>query len=261
MAGQIMDNTTDLPDMRHGIVPPVPVVYRHGIATRIWHWVNALAIIILLMSGLGIFNAHPRLYWGHYGSWPDPAWLELERFPGWITIPSYFSLADSRIWHLFFALVLAFSLTAYLIWSLLSGHIRRDLHIGLAGWHPRAIWASIRHHTALHFVGRAERDYNLVQRISYIGVIFIAIPLVIFSGMAMSPGLDASLPWLVDMFGGRQSARSVHFIVAGALSVFFVVHMVMLLLANPLQLMRGMVTGWMQPYVPPSKHLTGADHG
>ncbi len=222
------------------------LIQRHSLLTRIWHWVNAAAIIILLMSGLGIFNAHPRLYWGHYGSWPDPAWLELERFPGWITIPTTYSLADSRMWHLFFALILAFSLMIFMLWSLFSGHIKRDLHVGLSGWHPKSIWASVRHHATLHFVGKAEADYNLVQRFSYIGVIFVAIPLIILTGMAMSPGLNAGLPWLVDMFGGRQSARSLHFIVAGALSVFFVVHIIMVLLANPIQLMRGMITGRMR---------------
>ncbi len=228
------------------IVARPALVVRHGLMTRIWHWVNALAMIVLLMSGLGIFNAHPRLYWGHAGSWPDPAWLELDRFPGWITIPTYYSLADSRMWHLFFALVLAFSLTIFMGWSLLSGHVRRDLHVGLSGWHPKAIWASIRHHITFHFVGKAESRYNLLQRISYIGVIFVAIPLIILTGMAMSPGLNAGMPWLVDLFGGRQSARSLHFLIAGGLTLFFVIHIIMVLLANPIQLMRGMITGRMR---------------
>jgi Ni/Fe-hydrogenase b-type cytochrome subunit len=246
----------DMPMTASAPVPPfvMPdqsgVVYRHGWCTRIWHWINAVAIIVLLMSGLGIFNAHPRLYWGHEGSWPDPAWLELDRFPSWITIPSYFSLADSRIWHLFFALVLAFSLTVFMAWSLISGHVRRDLHIGWSNWHPRAIWAGIRHHATLKFIGKAESDYNLIQRITYIGVIFVAIPLIIATGMAMSPGLNAGLPWLVDIFGGRQSARSIHFLLAGALSAFLIVHLLMVLLANPVQLMRSMITGWIMPYSP-----------
>jgi thiosulfate reductase cytochrome b subunit len=235
----------------HPVTGPLPaqsdVILRHRWPVRLWHWINAAAIIILLMTGLGIFNAHPRLYWGHFGSWPDAAWLELERFPGWMTIPSYFSLADSRIWHLFFALVLAFSLTVFMLWSLFFGHIRRDLHIGFSGWNPRNIWASIRHHATFSFVGKAESSYNLLQRLSYVGVIFVAIPLIILTGMTMSPGLNAGLPWLVDLFGGRQSARSLHFIVAGALSAFLIVHLIMVLLANPLQLMRSMITGWLRP--------------
>ncbi len=232
--------------------------YRHRIATRLWHWVNAWAIFVLLMSGLGIFNAHPRLYWGIDGSWPDPAWLELPRFPGWITIPSYFSLADSRLWHMAFALVLAISLSLFMLWALLSGHVRRDLHIGLAAWHPRSIWASIRHHARFTFVGKAEADYNLLQRLSYVGVIFVAIPLIILTGLAMAPGMDAAMPWIVDMFGGRQSARSIHFITAWAIALFIVVHLLMVLLANPLQLMRSMITGWIRPtpdHGPAAQHV------
>ena len=83
-------------------------VYRHRLATRIWHAINAVAIFILIGSGLGISNAHPRLYWGHYGANFDHAWWQLPRFPAWLTIPANYNLALSRRWHLFFALVLAF---------------------------------------------------------------------------------------------------------------------------------------------------------
>jgi Ni/Fe-hydrogenase b-type cytochrome subunit len=257
-----MTETAIIPDTAphaaaDGMAEANPIIHRHRWPVRLWHWVNAVAIIILLMSGLGIFNAHPRLYWGHFGSWPDPAWLELDRFPGWITIPSYYSLADSRLWHLYFALVLAVSLTLFMFYSLIFGHVRRDLHVGLSGWNPKNIWASIRHHVTFRFVGKTESSYNLLQRISYIGVIFVAIPLIILTGMAMSPGLNAGLPWLVDLFGGRQSARSIHFLVAGALALFLIVHLLMVLLANPLQLMRSMITGWLRT----AAEEGGAAHG
>ena len=108
------------------------LVRRHRLSTRIWHWINAVALIVMLMSGLMIFNAHPRLYWGEYGANPDAAWLALGSmadvaFPGWATIPSFYSLADARLWHLFFAWVLVLGVLVYLPWSLANGHLRRDL--------------------------------------------------------------------------------------------------------------------------------------
>lgn len=102
-------------------------VYRHRLITRIWHWVNALAVLVMIPSGLMIFNAHPRLYWGNYGANFDHAWLSLPRWPGWLTLPSTYDLAGARHWHLFFALVLAFSLLIYLLWSLANRHLQRDL--------------------------------------------------------------------------------------------------------------------------------------
>ena len=92
-------------------VEPGALVRRHRLSTRIWHWINALAVIVLLMSGLMILNAHPRLYWGEYGANFDRAWLELPRFPGWLTIPSTYDLAGARRWHLAFAWL--FSNTVY----------------------------------------------------------------------------------------------------------------------------------------------------
>ncbi len=125
--------------------PQIPkggdMVARHRISTRIWHWINALTLLVMLMSGLMIFNAHPRLYWGHYGANGDPAWLEIPEaggvaFPGWMTIPGDYSLADARLWHLAFAWLLAFGLLGYLLVSLVNGHLRRDLHITAREWHP-----------------------------------------------------------------------------------------------------------------------------
>lgn len=97
-------------------------IHRHRLATRIWHWINAVAIFILIGSGLGISNAHPRLYWGRYGANFDHAWAQLPRFPAWLTIPANYNLAISRRWHLFFALVLGVSLLAFMIVSLLNRH-------------------------------------------------------------------------------------------------------------------------------------------
>jgi Ni/Fe-hydrogenase b-type cytochrome subunit len=236
--------------------PPSPqpaggeLVRRHRLSTRLWHWLNAVVLLIMLMSGLMIFNAHPRLYWGHYGADPDHAWLELGAgrdvaFPGWMTLPSHYSLADARLWHLAFAWVLACGLLAYLAWSLLNRHIARDLHVTRAEWRPSHIWHDVKEHAALRFpAGAAALRYNILQKLAYCGVLFVLLPLMILTGLAMSPGMDAAWPLLVDLFGGRQSARSLHFIAAFALLGFFAVHLAMVALAGPANEIRAIVTGW-----------------
>ncbi|PZQ24425.1 MAG: hypothetical protein DI569_00895 [Sphingopyxis macrogoltabida] len=260
--------------------PLEPVrIYRHRLPTRIWHWVNAATLLILLMSGLMIFNAHPRLYWGHYGANDDHAWLAIGStrdtgflrigsariettgvlgrwtdargreqtwaFPGWATIPTRYSLADGRLWHLFFAWVLAISLTLYMLWTAIGGHLAKDLHVRRREWSPRHIWRDVKDHARLRFPrGAAAARYNILQKLSYIGVIFVLLPLMIATGLAMSPGMNAAAPWLIDLFGGRQSARSLHFIVAWSLVLFFLVHIAMVLLAGPVNEIRSMLTGW-----------------
>ncbi len=262
--------------------PDMPVggdlVKRHALATRLWHWVNAGALLVMLMSGLMIFNAHPRLYWGDYGANPDPAWLEIgargERgfarlgqvevattgvlgvwrdpagtvqrraFPHWMTIPSNYSLADARIWHLAFAWLLALGLAAFMIASLINRHFRGDLTIGAAEVRPAHVWHDIRQHARLRFpTGAAALRYNILQKLSYAGVIFILLPLVILTGLAMSPALTSGWSWLLDIFGGRQSARSLHFIATVGLVGFTVVHLVMVLLAGPWNEVRSMISG------------------
>ncbi len=221
-----------------------PTVKRHRLSTRLWHWLNALLLYILFASGLGIFNAHPRLYWGHYGANFDRAWLELERFGSWWTLPASYNLALSRHWHLAAAPIFAFALLAYMLWSLANRHVSRDLAFRKDELAPRNVWQDIRDHARLRFpTGAAALRYNVLQKASYIGVIFVALPLVILTGLTMSPGMNAAWPWLVDLFGGRQSARSLHFIAAFALAAFFLVHILMVLLAGPLNEIRAMITG------------------
>lgn len=256
------------------------LVRRHRLSTRLWHWVNAVALLALLMSGLMIFNAHPRLYWGEYGANFDQAWLEIGAtqsgrgllrvgdhripatgvlgvsrdasgqlqdiaFPHWATIPSSYSLAEARIWHLAFAWVLASGLLLYLLWSLANGHLRRDIHVTRAEWRPSRLWREVKDHARLRFpAGAAALRYNGLQKLAYAGVLFGLLPLMIVTGLAMSPGMDAGYPWLTEVFGGRQSARSVHFLAAFGLVVFFVVHIVMVLLAGPVNELRSMITGW-----------------
>lgn len=220
-------------------------VYRHRLATRLWHAINAIALFVLIGSGLGISNAHPRLYWGRYGANFDPAWWELPRFPAWLTIPANYNLALSRRWHLFFALVLAFGLLGYMVVSLLNRHFARDLRVRRAELAPRHLIADARAHLDLRFHD-PERPlaYNIWQKLSYVLVIFGLLPLVILTGVALSPGMNAAWPWLLELFGGRQSARSIHFLCMIGLAAFTVVHLTLVILAGPLNEVRSVITGW-----------------
>lgn len=215
---------------------------RHALATRIWHWANLLCLVILFMSGLNISNAHPRLYWGESGFDASHAWLILPRFPGWMTSPGYYSLASARDWHIVFAWIFALGLLIFMIASLVNRHFRRDLVTSPKDWKPSAVMADIRAHLKFNF-HRAGTKFNFLQKASYGVVIFILLPLMIVTGMAMSPGMDAAWPFLTEMFGGRQSARSIHFIVAWLLAAFLVVHVLLVLLADPVKQLRDMIFG------------------
>lgn len=225
------------------------VVHRHALPTRLWHWINAVAIFVLIGSGLGISNAHPRLYWGQYGANFDHSWWELPRFPAWLTIPANYNLAISRRWHLFFALVLAFSLLAYMVVSLLNRHFSRDLRVRRADLAPAHLAADARAHLDLRFHDPENpRAYNAFQKLSYVGIVFVALPLVILTGLALSPAMAAAWPWLLDLFGGRQSARSLHFLAMIAIAAFTVVHLALVILAGPVNEVRSMLTGkWRVP--------------
>lgn len=221
---------------------------RHHLVTRLWHWLNVLVLTLMLMSGLMIFNAHPRLYWGQYGANFDHAWLDLSGgngipFPGWITIPSFYSLADARLWHFAFAWALAGASALYWAWSLLSGHARRDLAPRRAELAPAQLWHDVVSHLRLDLAGDGHSGYNTLQKLAYCGVLFGLLPLVILTGMTMSPALDTAFPVLVDVFGGRQSARSLHFIAAAGLVLFLVIHLAMLVLVGGHRELRAMITG------------------
>jgi len=226
-------------------LPPGRTVFRHRIATRVWHWVNAVALFVLLGSGLGISNAHPRLYWGRYGANFDHAWWQLPRFPDWLTIPAGYNLAISRRWHLFFALVLAFGLLAYMVASLVNRHFQRDLRIRRGELGAAHLAEDVRDHWNFRFHDPDDPGrYNILQKLSYIGVLFVLLPLVILSGIALSPGMNAAWPWLLEVFGGRQSARSVHFLSMIGLAGFTVVHLVLVILAGAVNEVMSMLTGW-----------------
>lgn len=231
------------------------LVYRHRLPTRLWHWVNAVAIIVMLMSGLMISNAHPHLYWGEYGANADHPWWSPPQFPGWATIPSTYNLALARHWHLFFAWVFAFGLLAHMIISLINRHIQRDLSLSRRELAPAHLWQDVKDHARLKFpTGQEALSYNVLQKITYIAVVFGVIPLLILTGLSLSPGLNAVLHWPLDLVGGRASARSIHFIAAGLMAAFIVVHLLLVVLAGPFNEVRSIVTGWYR--VPPDPDMS-----
>ncbi len=253
---------------------------RHRWPVRLTHWLNVLSLSILLMSGLMIFNAHPSLDWGKSSYTGKPSFFEIGSrtidgrqvgytrvfghefdttgllglakgsdgqaaavaFPSWMTIPSHYSLAEARLWHFFFAWLLVLNGLVYVGYAIFSRHLRRDLAPTRRDW--RGIGHSIRDHLRFrHPQGEAARDYNVLQKLAYLAVIFGLLPLIILAGWAMSPWLDSVLPGWVDLFGGRQSARSVHFIVAWLLVAFVAIHVFEVLISGVFNQLRSMVTG------------------
>lgn len=252
--------------------------YRHRALVRLTHWINALAILFLVGTGLNIFNAHPRLYWGLYGADADQPFFSLNAvdtaggtqgitqigplhfnttgilgwskvdgdfqargWPDWLTIPSFQDLADARHWHFLFAWVLVLNGLAYLGYSLWARHIQKDIWPSRAD--IRAIPRSVLDHIRLrHPTGDAARHYNVLQKLAYLGVILL-ISLMVLTGLTMSPGIDAFCPWLLDLFGGRQSARSIHFICASLIVAFVAIHLIEVVLAGPINEVRSMLGG------------------
>ena len=263
--------------------PGGEAIYRHRIVTRITHWINLLAISMLLMSGLQIFNAHPRLYWGQFGADADRPIVELfagqqggksvgltrigpltlettgvlgaskgadgefetRGFPSWMTLPSYQDLATGRRWHFFAAWLLVINGAAYLLHGALSDHFRRDLSLTKDDIAPRHILRDIRDHLRLkHPTGEAAKRYNTLQKFAYLSMIFGVVPLIVMTGLTMSPGFNAAAPVMLDLFGGRQSARTLHFVCAALIVLFVIVHVVEVFLAGVWNEMRSMITGW-----------------
>jgi thiosulfate reductase cytochrome b subunit len=254
-------------------MPKGPLVYRQRLLTRITHWLWAISLFFLMLTGLQIFNAFPSLHIGIESGFDyDNSILaigtrevggevrgvtqvlgtefdttgylglsggEARAFPAALTIPSKTSLATGRIIHFFFAWVLVITLLAWLVASALNGHLRQLIPT-LADL--RALPRDIKDHARLRFHHTAE--YSVLQKLAYASVLFLALPLMILTGLSMSPAFNAAAPWLLDVFGGRQTARTIHFLTMVALIGFFAVHMAMILLAGPLNHMRSILTGW-----------------
>lgn len=260
------------------------LVYRQTRATRLTHWIWAICLFFLLLSGLQIFNAHPSLYLGRQsgfqfdnqvlaiGAVSQPSgpmgYTELlghrfnttgllglsgsvdnpsaRAFPAWATIPSGQDLATGRVVHFFFAWLLSATLLVWLLASLWSGHLKRDL--APTSDDLKRLPGDIADHAKLKF--HHSRDYNTLQKLAYGWVLFVLLPLMILTGLAMSPSMNAAIPFLTDMLGGRQTARTIHFVTMALLVGFFIVHMLMIVAAGPINELRSIVTGWYRTDLP-----------
>jgi thiosulfate reductase cytochrome b subunit len=272
-----MEQTLDL------AAAPADYVYRrHALAVRVMHWVNVVALTILLMSGLSIFNAHPRLYWGKSSYTGRPPILEMvpkqvsdtqvigvtrvfgrefdttgvfgvsrnagsgqiaaRGFPSWMTIPDDLWLSMARAWHFFFAWILVINGIAYIAYSVASRHLSRDLVPSRRD--VRSIGREIVDHLRFrHASGEASKRYNVLQKLAYLTVIFVLLPLVVLMGLGMSPWLDTVIPGWVDVFGGRQSVRTIHFVVAWLLVAFVAIHVFQVIVTGVWNNLRSMITG------------------
>ena len=274
-----MDTTASAPPLEAAPAVAPRRIYRHRLPVRLMHWINVVCLTILLGSGLNIFNAHPALYWGHDSTttpWlsmrgentpgrpgrqdahrrhrlrPPPACSASPKvdgrpaaraFPSWATIPGPQWLAMARRWHLFFAWLFVVNGVAYVLYTIFSRHLTKDLVP--TRFELRNIGRSIVDHLKLrHPTGDAATRYNVLQSLTYLIVIFGLLPLVVIAGLAMSPRLDAVFTGWVDLLGGRQSARSLHFLAALGLVLFVVVHVVEVVIAGVWNEMRSMITGW-----------------
>lgn len=260
------------------------LIYRQSVWTRVTHWVWAICLFFLLLTGLQIFNAHPTLYIGQQSGFefdnsifaiyaentPDGprgyteifgkkidttgtlglvgegSRVQPIGFPGWATIPSNRDLATGRVVHFFFAWIFVGTLFVWLLASLINRHAWRD--VVPKGRDLRSIGSDIVAHIKFKF--DHGRSYSPLQKLSYFGVLFVLFPLMILTGLSMSPGMNAAWPWLLEVFGGRQTARTIHFIVMLLLVGFFVIHMVMVIAAGPINEMRSMITGWYRTNTP-----------
>jgi thiosulfate reductase cytochrome b subunit len=178
-------------------------------------------------------------------------------FPSWLTIPSHYSLADARQWHFFFAWLLVLNGLAYLAHSIFSRHLQRDLAPNRQDW--RGLGRSVRDHLRFrHPQGEAARHYNVLQKLAYLAVVFGLLPLIVLAGWAMSPWLNSLLPGWVDVFGGRQAARAVHFIVAWLLVAFVAIHVFEVLVSGVWNHLRSMVTGRYRITAAPTADASGS---
>jgi thiosulfate reductase cytochrome b subunit len=236
----------------------------HSRWVRASHWIIALSVMTLMLSGFVILMAHPRLYWGAVGNDLTPALVELPIsrnyfHHGWTPSVAFFSGPGSPVtaertydifnqngWarslHFLAAWFLVLTGAFYAVTALLSGHFWRDLRPRAVDLMPRRLWGSLRRHR-----GRDEQmpgpPYNPLQKCVYVAVVFLALPLIVLTGMTMSPVITAAYPGLLELFGGSQSARTVHFALFVVLGSFLIGHLVLTIVSGFKRQLRAMTVG------------------
>ena len=270
-----------VPSEAHVSPENVGWMYRHALAVRVGHWVNVICLPVMILSGFQIFNAHSALYWGERSDRDRPIFAmkavrekngdlkgittlfghsfnttgvfgasrdasgEMQRrgFPTWATLPSNRWLAMGRRWHFFFAWIFVLNGSFFVAYTVVSRHLVRDLFPRARDLReiPRSL---VQHLTFRHSRGEESAHYNILQKLAYTGVVFVLAPLIVLTGLTMSPRMDAAAPFLLDLFGGRQSARTVHFAACLGFIGYTGVHLAMVAITGLSNNIRSMLTGW-----------------
>jgi thiosulfate reductase cytochrome b subunit len=246
----VPDTASAVPTAIATAVPAKTVPSRHSALVRVTHWITTLCFLALLVTGVEIVISHPRFYWGETGNNLTTPLFKLPIPASRALVPTGYGyvLPDQNGWsrylHFQAAWVVVFTGLLYVIFGLVSGHFRKNLLPEKTDLSRRSFWTAITSH--LRFERPSEADawsYNVLQRLSYLFVIFVLFPLVIWTGLAMSPAFVSAFPATVNVLGGQQSARTLHFFVSLALVLFVLVHVVMIFLAGFWRRMRAMITG------------------
>jgi thiosulfate reductase cytochrome b subunit len=212
---------------------------RHSAFVRLTHWVNAAGTLALMVSGVAILLAHPRLYWGETGAVGTPSLIDL---------PLPFMLTGQSGWgrslHFLSAWICVVTGVLYVIVGALTRHVQRDVLPTPADLSRQSLARTCADHLHLRFTHAAdETAYNVLQRLAYSGVVFVLFPLMIWSGLAMSPAITSVVPMLVTVLGGQQSARTIHFFTASAIALFVIGHLLMVSVSGFTMRMRSMILG------------------
>jgi thiosulfate reductase cytochrome b subunit len=238
---------------------------RHSAWVRVSHGLITMSFLTLALTGIYILMVHPRLYWGEVGNDLTPAFIELPisrnyQHNGWDNKIAFFNRSDSPIsasrtfdifnengWgrslHFLSAWVLVLTGLIYLVLGLATRHFRRRMLPEKRSASLRQLWSELVDHIRVPWSVSNGRQYNLLQRISYLAIIFVGMPLAIITGFAMSPAIGAAFPWIVSMWGGTQSARTIHFFASIGLELFLIVHLIMIILTGFKQNIKAIIVG------------------
>lgn len=252
---------TGIAPARQRARPPV-----HRLWVRLTHWLFSGSVIVLMISGVTILMAHPRLYWGTAGNDLTPPLIQLPLGPNahgapWSPSTPFFAAADgprtanrlaepwnenswARSLHFLAAWLFLLGLAIYLAAGALTGHLRRNILPRADELGAGSLWTDIK----AHLRRRAEvappgPPYGTLQKLAYGALAFVVLPLMVLTGLTLSPAISADHQGLLDLFGGTQSARTIHFFAFSAVALFLLVHLVMVLLTKPLRQLRAMTWG------------------
>ena len=223
---------------------------RHSLLVRVTHWLTTLAFLALLVTGLEIVVSHPRFYWGEVGNVNTKPWFQIPIPASRSLVPTGYgyTLPDQNGWsrylHFQSAWLLVLTGVLYVGVGLWRGHFRRTLLPSRSDLSGKRLVASMVEHLRFKRPGPDEAwSYNVLQRLAYLSIVFVAFPLIVWTGLAMSPSFVSAFPWTVNILGGQQSARTLHFLLTGALVLFLLVHVLMVIVAGFWSRCRAMVTG------------------